>query len=551
MSADLANRYFSPDANVRVIVQFRSPAMGAAHRRVLGRGGALNRDLDLVRAKAYTVPAEQIDRLADDPDVEFVSPDRPLAASTFGGTPDYGWMTVTGLSSMTGSLPYDGAGIGIAVLDSGLAESPDLRSAQGRSRIVFSRSFVPGDSRTIDAYGHGMHVAGIVAGNGSQSGGPHALYAIRGVAPNANLINLRVLDSRGQATDSTVIAAIQSAIQMKNTYNIRVLNLSLGRGVFSSYQSDPLCQAVEQAWRAGIVVVVSAGNEGRNNSAGTQGYGTITAPGNDPLVITVGAMNTGGTASRTDDKITSYSSKGPTVFDQVIKPDLVAPGNRILSLEANGSALVQTYPANQVPLTVYTTLGAKGTPAYFQLSGTSMAAPMVSGAAAVLLQKNPSLTPDQVKAILMRTASKFPATTSVAIDPATGFQYVSQYDVFTVGAGYLDLNAALANRDVPAGTALSPVAAFDGLSGNMHMVSASGAVWYASVVWGANAVWGNSVLLGSSVIWGGAIDWSAGVIGQSRSVVWGTGGVTGNSVALGDGNTVGSEAAAIAINGEY
>jgi subtilisin family serine protease len=195
---------------------------------------------------------------------------------------------------------------------------------------------------------------------------------------------------------------------------LRRYNLSLGQPVLSSYATDPLCQAVEQAWNAGIVVVVAAGNEGRNNSAGTNGYGTITSPGNDPLAITVGAMNTLGTPARSDDKIASYSSKGPSQIDHVIKPDLVAPGNRIISDTAgNSSYLSQTYRQNEVPKYIYAGNG-NGKGDYFQLSGTSMAAPMVSGSAAVLLQKNPMLTPDQVKAILMKTASKFPQTTSVA-----------------------------------------------------------------------------------------------------------------------------------------
>ena len=113
----------------------------------------------------------------------------------------------------------------------------------------------------------------------------------------ANLVNLRVLDENGEGNDADVIAAIQKAIALKDKYNIRVINLSLGRGVFESYTLDPLCQAVEQAWKAGIAVVVAAGNEGRDNSVGNQGYGTITAPGNDPFVITVGAMNTRGSRS--------------------------------------------------------------------------------------------------------------------------------------------------------------------------------------------------------------------------------------------------------------
>ena len=143
----------------------------------------------------------------------------------------------------------------------------------------------------------------------------------------------------GRAQIARVIAAINTAINLKTRYNIRVINLSLGRPVYESYNLDPLCKAVEAAWKAGIVVVVAAGNDGRNNSAGTNGYGTIMAPGNDPYVITVGAMKTMGTYSRSDDLIASYSSKGPTLIDHIVKPDLVAPGNRVVSLHASTATL--------------------------------------------------------------------------------------------------------------------------------------------------------------------------------------------------------------------
>jgi serine protease AprX len=145
---------------------------------------------------------------------------------------------------------------------------------------------------------------------------------IRGIAPNVNIINFHTLRQTGQGTDSSVIHAISKAISPKNQYNIRVLNLSLGRPVYESYALDLLCQAVEAAWKAGIVVVVAAGNDGRTNCSIYNGYGTITAPGNDPYVITDGAMNTKGTPDRFDDTMTSYSSKGPTAIDHIVKPDL-------------------------------------------------------------------------------------------------------------------------------------------------------------------------------------------------------------------------------------
>src|SRR5438445_910138 len=344
------------------------------------------------------------------------------------------------------SLGYDGTGVGVAVIDSGVNTINDLGvPATSHTRVVYSANFDTSSSTTGDSYGHGTHVAGIIAGNAAGSSCGNCDVTFRGIAPNANIVNLRALDANGQATDSMVIAAIQQAIALKSQYNIRVINLSLGRGIFESYTLDPLCQAVEQAWKAGIVVVVAAGNYGRDNSNNNNGYGTITAPGNDPYVITVGAMKTMGTPSRADDLIATYSSKGPTVLDHVAKPDLVAPGNLIISdLASTTDTLYSQYPANLVAVAEYTTSNSgNSSSSYYRLSGTSMAAPMVSGAAALLLQQNPALTPDQVKARLMNTAYKTFPTYSSYTDPSTGITYSSQYDIFTVGAGYLDTAAAL------------------------------------------------------------------------------------------------------------
>jgi serine protease AprX len=216
---------------------------------------------------------------------------------------------------------WDGTGVGVAVIDSGMTPKDDLMAGGGvTSRIVYSESFI-GGSDTTDTYGHGTHVAGIVGGNGRDSSGFSRTF--KGVAPNVNFINLRVLDQNGAGQESSVIAAIDRAIQLKDTYNIRIINLSLGHPVYESYTLDPLCQEVEAAWKAGIVVVVAAGNYGRDNSHGTKGYGTIASPGNDPFVITVGATKTNGSPSRLDDSIASYSSKGPTAVDHIVKPDLV------------------------------------------------------------------------------------------------------------------------------------------------------------------------------------------------------------------------------------
>ena len=158
---------------------------------------------------------------------------------------------------------YDGRGIGVVVIDSGITNQPDLKdTVTGSPRIVYQLNFVPNTNSAADQYGHGTHVAGIIAGNATQSTGPGYSKMFRGIAPKVNLINLRVLDAYGKGTDSLVIQAIDKAIALKNQYNIRVINLSLGRPVQESYKTDPLCQAVEKAWKAGIAVVVAAGNEG-------------------------------------------------------------------------------------------------------------------------------------------------------------------------------------------------------------------------------------------------------------------------------------------------
>jgi serine protease AprX len=383
------------------------------------------------------------------------------------------------------------------------------------------------------------------AGNGASSTGSAYKVTLRGIAPNASLINLRVLDSNGVGSDSYVIAAIQRAIQLKSQYNIRIMNLSLGRPVAGSYQTDPLCQAVEAAWKAGIVVVVAAGNAGRDNSQSTSGYGTITAPGNDPYAITVGAMKTLGTPSRADDLIASYSSKGPTFLDHIVKPDIVAPGNRIVSDSSTGMNLAKNYPTNRVDYSYYMISGTGRSQDYFTLSGTSMATPMVSGAAALLLQQNPNLTPDQVKARLMKTASKSFPSYSNATDPVAGTIYTSQYDIFTVGAGYLDAWAALNNSDmVPTGkTALSPTAVYDPTTGKVTIVNGNSVIWGDSL-WNTSMVWGTSVFVnGTSVVWGDSIVWGDTTT-AGFSVVW------GDALVWGTSRQTSSESVSVAINGE-
>ena len=236
---------------VDVIVQFNRPLAADLHQKVSSHGGRLKRELGLVRSGVYTVPASAIPGLASDPEVAYISPDRPVVPTgLIGGdwVNDYHTDSINAPAAWEAGL--NGSGVGVAVIDSGISTEEDL----SRHSVVYSASFAPGTQSAIDQYGHGTHIAGIIAGNGQDSSNGHSFYTFRGIAGGANLINLRVLDRNGTGNESAVIAAIQAAIALKDTYNIRVINLSLGRPVFESYALDPLCQAVEQAWRAGIVV---------------------------------------------------------------------------------------------------------------------------------------------------------------------------------------------------------------------------------------------------------------------------------------------------------
>jgi serine protease AprX len=418
---------------VDVIVQFKTLPTREDLKQ-LGAYGQTKKTFNTIKAIQVTVSPSMLETLESMPNVSYISPNRKnrsfLDLTTSAVNANFAWI-----------FGWDGTGVGVAVIDSGIAFKHDLTGSTGTtSRVVYSENFVTGETATTDVYGHGTHVAGIIGSTGKDSHGLGFTRTFKGVAPNVGLISLRVLDANGRGDESSVIAAIERAIALKSTYNIRVINLSLGRPVFESYKLDPLCQAVEAAWKAGIVVVAAAGNYGRDNSMGTNGYATIASPGNDPYVITVGAMNTKNTMSTADDVIASYSSKGPTLVDHVVKPDLVAPGNGVVSLMAPNSTLAAMYPQTLILASTYKPIGIPGNSGdYFRLSGTSMATPVVSGAAALLIQQQPSLTPDQVKARLMKTATKALNLYSTGV-ASNGFQrFTSQSDIFTVGAGYLNI----------------------------------------------------------------------------------------------------------------
>ena len=508
---------------------------------VVSMGGTVVQELPLVNAVVATLDHNALVGLSDQAHVVYISKDRVL-------TPTFDNAGPAVNAPAAWKSNYTGIGIGVALIDSGVNNHHDLNlGLLPLPRIVYNQSFLDHNPNANDDYGHGTHIAGLIAGNGASSTGVPYSQTFKGIAPDAHIVNLRVLDANGSATDSQVIAAIDQAIKLKSIYNIRVINLSLGRGVFENYTLDPLCQAVEKAWKSGIVVVVAAGNYGR--FLPTDGYATVTSPGNDPYVITVGSMKPMGTADRSDDLIASYSSKGPTTLDHIVKPDVVAPGNMLVSTTSVNTTLYKTEPENWVPSRSYMYKGTSdASKTYFSLSGTSMAAGVVSGAVADLLQANPSMTPDQVKARLMKTASKTFPTSSSVFDAISGNTYTSQYDIFTVGAGYVDLAAALANTELATGTAMSPTAVYDSNSGQVYLTSDPSSVWGTSLAWSGPAIWGsNQFIGGDSIMWGAnspngsSIMWGASSTSGS-SIMWGASGLWGSSIMWGASNASGFSA---------
>jgi serine protease AprX len=436
-----------PSGRSRVILTAADPLSLASVLPLAAlAGGRVIRALPIVDGVALDLPNAAIAALAANPRVAHVSLDR----ATVGAMERTG--ATIGATAVRARLALDGGGVGIAVIDSGIAAwHDDLGGPAGGQRVDQFVDFTAGRADPYDDYGHGTHVAGIIAGNGADSSG-----ARTGIAPAAHLTVLKVLDGNGAGHISDVIAAIGYAVTNRDALGIRVINLSVASGIYESYLTDPLTLAARQAVDAGIVVVAAAGNAGRSQTGHTQ-YGGITAPGNAPWVLTVGASSHMGTPDRGDDTMAAFSSRGPSAIDAGAKPDLVAPGVGTESLSNPLSRLYALNPDARLDGTV-----ATGYQPYLSLTGTSMSAPVVAGTVALMLQANPSLTPNAVKAILQFTAQTY-----------TG------YDPLTEGAGFLNADGAV-----------------------------SLAAWYAApltatypdnTAWSGHIIWGNSLLSGPGV----------------------------------------------------
>jgi serine protease AprX len=517
MDKELKSRSGQLFGTSRVIITIKPGQESNAAKEINRLGGRTRRKLQLVNGMSVELPNRVIKMLSERSEVVSIHYDRPIEMHLNRAA------VAIGARAVKSEYGYDGAGVGVAVIDSGITRFHDDLGYHGTStkvrvvggqRVTAFVDFVNNRTLAYDDNGHGTHVAGIIGGNGYDSNGARA-----GIAPAAHLVSLKVLDALGRGVISDVIAAFEWAVANRVTHNIRVINLSVGARVTESYNTDPLTLAAKRATDAGIVVVTAAGNLGRKANGSTQ-YGGITAPGNAPWVLTVGASSTEGTVSRWDDKMAGYSSRGPSAVDYEAKPDLVAPGTGMVSLSDPTSDFYRSksaYLLNGTRLTYYKP--------YLSLSGTSMASPVVAGTVALMMQANPKLTPNLVKAVLQYTAQRY------------------NYDALTQGAGFINAHGAVqlaryfgrarAGDAYPDSWQWSKRINWGSRRLKGGVIKPNGNAWKLNTTWGAvataddeNIVWGT--LCGDdceNIVWGTLDDvenivW--GTFDDAENIVWGT-----------------------------
>lgn len=376
-----------------------------ASSAVEAAGGTVATEIELIDAVVADLEPGAVRALRNDHRVNAVTPDYELEVQS--ASYEDGPVSTYRGSTQAAGAGVDGSGVGVALLDTGVAEHPDLAG-----RVAASVDLT-NENNFTDTYGHGTFMAGIIAGTGASSAG-----AYTGMAPGAHLMSVKVSGADGTMTLGQVLYGLQLIDASKEQYGIRVVALALSSPPLEG--PDPLVLAVERLWADGLFVVTAAGNTG-------SGAGTITSPGVDPYVMTVGATDEGGTTYVGDDTVAPWSGRGPSVYG-MNKPDMVAPGTSLVSLRAAGSTIDGSYP------------GARVGDAYFKGSGTSMSTAVTAGAAALLLDADPSLTPDLLKAHLM-----------------AGVAAVNGAETTAAGAGALDVVAAIASSAGPANGDLPPL----------------------------------------------------------------------------------------------
>jgi serine protease AprX len=362
------------DSSPRQAVIVEASSAEAAARSVVSVGGTVDSSLPIIGAVAAHVSPEGIAALGADPALH-VTPDAALHPTSDSFDASALDTQVSALDPGATWSPQAGRGVGVALVDTGVVDTPDLHGP----RLVRSPDF-SGEGDGIDHYGHGTFMAGLIAGDGTASTGNQPRHF--GVAPGATLVSVKVAAADGSSSLSRVIAGIGWVVANRDAYNIGVLNLSFGLDTPQPYFVNPLDAAAEAAWASGITVVVSAGNSGS---------GGVTSPGDDPYVISVGATDTAGTAATSDDTVPAWSSREQ--FRGYAKPDVVAPGVSVVSLRAPGSTIDVQHPEGRVDSN------------YFRGTGTSMSAAVVSGAVAVLLEHHGDATPDDAKGALVDGAA--------------------------------------------------------------------------------------------------------------------------------------------------
>ncbi|AFK87593.1 MULTISPECIES: S8 family peptidase [Thermoanaerobacterium] len=361
----------------------------ALKKKIESIGGTIKYELPIINGWAVNIPCNKLNIIAKNKGIKFIAEDSTVKTQLNIATQEI-------KSREANDHGYTGKGVTIAFLDTGIYPHPDF--TKPKNRIIAFHDIVNGKKSPYDDNGHGTHVAGDAASSGYLSDGKY-----KGVAPEANIVSVKVLDSRGSGSTSDILSGMQWILDNKDKYNIRIVSLSIGETPSLPPFLDPLVKGVDRLWRSGLVVVVAAGNSGPSMNS-------ITSPGNSMNVITVGAVDDKRTVDTSDDEIANFSGRGSAFLP---KPDVVAPGVKIVSA-ASGNVPIGT--DDNILLNK----------SYRTASGTSMATPIVAGAAALLLEKNPSLTNYQIKNILKSTTTN-----------------VDHYRYYSQGYGMINVEMAL------------------------------------------------------------------------------------------------------------